>query len=99
VVSDADLLQANATVIAGILIFLTIRRISQRGEVNKSAEGKKVFEYLISILSIMLASMAASLFQVNIVGLSLAKILFLIGVGLIIPMLIYLRKQIPEPEW
>jgi hypothetical protein len=38
-ISDADLLQANATVIAGILIFLTISPMS-RGEAAKLSEKK-----------------------------------------------------------
>jgi hypothetical protein len=79
-VSDADLLQANATIITGVLIFLTIAPFS-RGTVAQIIGRKAVLGVVLAILVVLTGSVVIMLFSSS--SLFEAKIFFVIGIGLI----------------
>src|SRR5215208_2385091 len=78
-ISDADLLQAIATIIAGILIFLTIAPFS-RGAATQIKERKAILWTVYAIVALFILSTAFILFgESDEDSFFLAKIIFFTG--------------------
>jgi len=86
IITDADLLHANATIIAGILIFLTIAPFS-RGAVPQIRERKTVLNTIYATLTLLLMSMLIIFFpgylsyEVSLFTAKTFSIMGLFGVG------------------
>jgi multisubunit Na+/H+ antiporter MnhB subunit len=83
-ISDLDLLQADVTAIAGILIFLTIRTISATVP-ERRAEKRTIFSLAMLAVTALTSSATLVLFwSDDTISFFYAKIAFAIGLGFII---------------
>jgi hypothetical protein len=109
-IEDADLLQANVTIITGILIFLSITPIF-RQPFAQLVEKSLVMAVLIFIISMLLGSVTILLLAntnpipIPIPSFSLATVLFVTGLGGVLGLVIGLsvfynkiRKMLAEKE-
>jgi hypothetical protein len=105
-ISDTDLLQANATIIAGVLIFLTLATIVKEPTIVLLLEKTLVMRILIFILSMLVGSTLALFVPIEtwipVPSFLIASNLFLGGlggvVGLVIGMYALYNKIIAQSQ-
>jgi hypothetical protein len=101
-ISEGELLQANVTIIAGILIFLTLAPIS-RGIVYEIVVRKYILEIVIYAIILFAGSILSLLFpyelrifSLQLPGLIIAGMLFMGGTGFVVGLVLGLRRLFPE---
>jgi hypothetical protein len=101
-ISEGELLQANVTIIAGILIFLTLAPIS-RGIVYEIVVRKYILDIVIYAIILFAGSMLSLLFPYELRIFSLkfpsfiiAGMLFMFGIGFVVGLVLGLRKLLPQ---
>jgi heme/copper-type cytochrome/quinol oxidase subunit 1 len=94
-ITDTDLLQANATLITGVLIFLTIAPFS-RSAAEQIIERKAVLGTVLAILVTLAGSVSIVLLSTSDFDYDLAKIFFVIGLFLIVVAVFLILLALPE---